>query len=57
VSDLHLWLIGPKIFAATISIVTRNPKPPEFYKGLLPEDARIVHAIVEVHQAGGASSS
>jgi cation diffusion facilitator family transporter len=49
ISDLHLWSIGPGIFAAAISIVTDTPKPPDEYKRLLPDRLGLVHATVEVH--------
>ena len=49
VSDLHLWFIGPGIYAATISIVTEIPKSPDHYKALLSDDLGIVHTTIEVH--------
>jgi cation diffusion facilitator family transporter len=49
VSDLHVWAIGPGIFAAAISLVTASPKPPEDYKKLIPDHLGLVHATVEVH--------
>jgi cation diffusion facilitator family transporter len=49
VSDLHLWHIGPGIYAATISIVTQDPQPPDDYKALIPEDLGIVHSTIEIH--------
>jgi len=50
VADLHIWEIGPNIRAAALSIVTHDPKSPEFYKKLLPASAGIVHSTVEVHR-------
>jgi len=50
VCDLHIWAIGPGIFAAAISIVTSSPKTPDEYKKLLPDHLGLVHATVEVHQ-------
>jgi len=50
VCDLHLWAIGPGIFAAAISIVTSSPKSPEEYKKLIPDHLGLVHATVEVHR-------
>jgi cation diffusion facilitator family transporter len=49
VSDLHLWCIGPGIFAANMSVVTKYPDSPDKYKTLIPADAGVVHATVEVH--------
>lgn len=49
VADLHLWCIGPGIYSAAISVVTENPKSPDYYKELLPE-VGIVHTTFEVHR-------
>jgi len=50
VSDLHVWSIGPGIHAAAISIVSDTPKPPDFYKELLPTGMGLEHVTIEVHQ-------
>lgn len=50
VADLHLWSIGPQIYAAEISIVSRNPKPPRDYKEMIPKDLGLVHVTIEVHR-------
>jgi cation diffusion facilitator family transporter len=50
VADLHVWSIGPGIFSAVITVVSNDPKPPEYYKNLVPQDLGIVHATVEVHR-------
>jgi cation diffusion facilitator family transporter len=49
VSDLHLWCIGPGIYSANMSVVTKYPDSPDKYKTLIPADAGVVHATVEVH--------
>lgn len=49
VSDLHIWSIGPGIYSSAIGIVTRYPASPDIYKALIPHDAGVVHATVEVH--------
>ena len=49
ISDLHLWCIGPGIYSAALSVVTKHPDKPDAYKKLLPHDIGIVHATVEVH--------
>jgi cation diffusion facilitator family transporter len=49
VSDLHLWCIGPGIYSANMSVVTKYPASPDKYKTLIPADAGVVHATVEVH--------
>jgi cation diffusion facilitator family transporter len=52
IADLHIWAVGPNIYSAIISIVTDNPKPPDYYKSLLPPDLGIVHFAIEVHRCG-----
>jgi cation diffusion facilitator family transporter len=49
VTDLHVWSIGPDIYAAEIMIVAGEPLPPHQYKDLVPEHTGIVHVICEVH--------
>lgn len=49
VTDLHVWSIGPDIFAAEIMIVAREPKAPHRYKDMVPESAGVVHLTCEVH--------
>jgi cation diffusion facilitator family transporter len=48
VTDLHLWCIGPGIYAVSLSVVTPDPRPPGHYKERLPRGAGLVHATVEV---------
>ena len=50
VADLHLWTVGPDIYAAIVSVVTEIPKPPEYYKQLIPSDFKFVHVTVEVNR-------
>lgn len=50
VRDLHVWAIGPGYFAAEIALEAPHPKNPDFYRGLLPGDLRLVHVTVEVHR-------
>jgi cation diffusion facilitator family transporter len=50
IADLHLWSVGPDIYSAAISIVTDDPKPPDHYKNLLPDEIGLVHSTVEVHR-------
>jgi cation diffusion facilitator family transporter len=49
VTDLHLWRVGPGALAALISIVVRDPKPPEHYKRLAGEAVELCHVAVEVN--------
>ncbi len=51
ISDLHLWSIGPNLYGVILQIVTDNPKPPTYYKRLLPADMKLAHVSVEVNPA------
>ena len=62
IADLHVWRVGPDHFAAIISLVSHNPKAPDYYKTLLMEsqslkryggELRLAHITVEVHQCQG----
>jgi cation diffusion facilitator family transporter len=50
VVDLHLWVVGPDIYAAIVSVATGVPQPPDYYKRLIPDDLKLVHVTVEVHR-------
>lgn len=50
VVDLHLWTVGPDIYAAIVSVATGIPKPPEYYKQLIPSELKLVHVTVEVNR-------
>ncbi len=53
VADLHLWAIGPEIYAAAITLVADEPQSPAHYRALIPSELGIVHATVEVHRCAG----
>lgn len=48
--DLHLWTVGPGIYSAVLSVVSRSPRQPDYFKSLLPDHLPIQHISVEVHQ-------
>jgi cation diffusion facilitator family transporter len=48
--DLHLWAVGPDIYSAIISIVSRSPQQPDYYKSLLENHLTLEHISVEVHE-------
>ena len=50
VSDLHVWSVGPGIYAAEIAIVSSRPLDPDDYYKLLPGDLGLVHVTVETHR-------
>jgi len=53
VADLHVWSIGPGIYAAIVSVVSRVPQAPEWYRSALPSELGLVHVTVEVHRCPG----
>lgn len=58
ISDLHIWRVGPGHFAIIISLVSHNPKAPEYYKELLKEFryggiSKLSHITVEVNRCSG----
>ena len=50
VSDLHVWSIGPNIYAVELVIVTHAPHSPDHYKDALPKGTGLAHVNVEVHR-------
>ena len=50
VSDLHVWSVGPGIYAAEIAIVSSRPRDPDDYYKLLPGELGLVHVTVETHR-------
>lgn len=58
IADLHMWRVAPNHFALILSIVTHDPKDPEYYKGLLKKFHvlgsvnRLSHITVEVTRCG-----
>ena len=49
VCDLHVWTVGPGIYAAEIAVATSSPQPPDYYSALLPKEIPLVHVSVVVH--------
>jgi len=56
IADLHVWQVGPRHLAATVSVVTHEPQPPEHYRQLLCDIPRLSHVLVEVNGCEGESS-
>jgi Co/Zn/Cd efflux system component len=48
IADLHVWSIGPDIYAAELALVSDDPQQPDHYKGRIPEKLGIVHMTMEV---------
>lgn len=57
ISDLHIWRVSPGHFAIIISVVSHDPKTPEYYKELLKEfrvhGGKLSHITVEVNRCAG----
>lgn len=49
VADLHLWSIGPEIYAAIIMVSARDPATPEQYKARIPHNLGLAHVSIEIH--------
>ena len=52
-ADLHVWQVGVGQFSAIVSIVARDPKPPEHYRKVFSEHEELKHVTVEVHRKDG----
>ena len=55
ITDLHIWQVGMRKFAAIISVAAREPKSPADYKRPLLEHTELVHVTVEVHDSNSLS--
>ncbi len=47
ISDLHVWSVGPGIYAAEIAILSSRPRDAEGYRRLLPKELGLVHVTFE----------
>jgi Co/Zn/Cd efflux system component len=50
VADLHLWSIGPNIYALELIIVSHDPQQPDYYKEMLSHMVELVHVNIEIHR-------
>jgi cation diffusion facilitator family transporter len=50
VADLHVWCIGPNVFAVIAVLVSSAPQTPESYKARLPADLGLEHVSLEIHR-------
>lgn len=49
IADLHVWSVGPGVFSAEISVVSSEPRPPEYYRSLLPKQLALAHVTIQVN--------
>lgn len=54
ITDLHVWRVGPHHQAAIVSLVTHEPRQPEYYKQRIQQLAELSHVTVEVNQCAAA---
>ena len=50
VADLHLWSIGPDIYAAIITVVAHEPASPDQYRTRISGNMALAHISIEVHR-------
>ena len=55
ISDLHVWSVGPGIYAAEIAVVSSEPLEAEGYYSLLPRNIGVVHVTVETRRCASAT--
>jgi cation diffusion facilitator family transporter len=53
VTDLHVWQVGARKYAAIVGIVADNPKPVQAYRELFGAHEELVHVTVEVRRCPG----
>lgn len=53
VVDLHVWSIGPGIWAACVTVVAHEAAAPDEYKARIPAELGLRHVTVEVHRCPG----
>ena len=53
VADLHLWCIGPGLYAVVLTVVAREPATADEYRARLPAGLGLAHVSIEVHRDAG----
>jgi cation diffusion facilitator family transporter len=51
-ADLHLWRLGPGHLGAIVSVCTRQPRGPDFYRARLAKFRSLSHLTIEVQAMG-----
>jgi cation diffusion facilitator family transporter len=49
VADLHLWCIGPGLYALVLTVEAREPATVDEYRARLPNGLGLAHVSIEVH--------
>jgi cation diffusion facilitator family transporter len=55
ISDLHVWFVGPGIYAAEIAIISSEPLEADGYYRLLPKQIGLVHVTIETRLCASAA--
>lgn len=55
VTDLHLWSIGPNVYAAVIMVVAHAPVSPDEYRARIPTDLGLAHISIEIHETAASN--
>ena len=50
IADLHLWRVGPGHLGAILSIRTREPRSPDYYRAKLARFPSLSHLTIEVQR-------
>ncbi len=56
VTDLHLWSIGPNIYAAVIMVIAHHPASPDEYRQRIPPDLGLAHISIEAHECAATNN-
>lgn len=57
VTDLHVWSVGPGIYATEIGIVASEPSSADEYRKLLPEALGVVHVTIEAQRCASRAAA
>lgn len=49
VADLHLWSIGPDVYAVVVSVVASRPATPDEIRARIPRGLGLAHVSIEIH--------
>jgi cation diffusion facilitator family transporter len=56
IADLHLWSIGPNVYAVAMTVVAHEPLTPDQYKQRMPDELGLAHVTIEVHECAAEPS-
>ncbi|HAZ60768.1 MAG TPA: cation transporter [Gammaproteobacteria bacterium] len=50
ITDLHLWSIGPDLYAVILTIVAQEPRSPGEYRARIAQHPQLAHISLEIHR-------